>query len=140
MRMKTWMRVLTLILALLMSCGILSLMGCTVTDTDPEPDPEPKPEPNPEPDPVEIPFTDVKANWYYTEPILWALEKGITTGTGPDTFTPDAPCTRAQVVTFLWRAMGQPQAFGAEAFTDLEKGSWYEDAVVPWLPTVKALA
>ena len=74
-------------------------------------------------------FADVPAGVWYEAPVAWAVEKGVTTGTSSDTFSPDQPCTRAQVVTFLWRAMGQPQAFGAEAFTDVEKGSWYEDAV-----------
>lgn len=74
-------------------------------------------------------FADVSAGAWYAAPVAWAVEKGVTTGTSETAFSPDQSCTRAQVVTFLWRAMGQPQAFGAEAFTDVEKGSWYEDAV-----------
>ena len=74
-------------------------------------------------------FTDVPAGAWFAEPVAWAVEQGITTGTSAETFSPDQACTRAQVVTFLWRAMGQPQAFGAAEFTDVEKGSWYEDAV-----------
>ena len=74
-------------------------------------------------------FSDVPAGAWYAAPVAWAVEKNVTTGTSETIFSPDQSCTRAQVVTFLWRAMGQPQAFGAEAFTDVEKGSWYEDAV-----------
>ena len=54
------------------------------------------------------PFADVPADSFYYEPVLWALENGITTGASATTFNPDGPCLRAQVVTFLWRAEGQP--------------------------------
>ena len=53
-------------------------------------------------------FSDVPADSFYYEPVLWALENGITTGTSATTFNPDGPCLRAHVVTFLWRAEGQP--------------------------------
>ena len=53
-------------------------------------------------------FSDVPADSFYYEPVLWALENGITTGASATTFNPDGPCLRAQVVTFLWRAEGQP--------------------------------
>ena len=49
------------------------------------------------------PFTDVKTNAYYTDAVLWAVKEGITKGTSNTTFSPDADCTRAEIVTFLWR-------------------------------------
>ena len=76
-----------------------------------------------------VPFADVPAGAWFEAPARWAAEKGITVGTSATAFSPDAPCTRAQVVTFLWRAMGQPQVFGAELFTDVERDSWYEEAL-----------
>ena len=54
---------------------------------------------------LDDPFTDVASDQYYTEPVLWAVEKGITKGAGPDKFSPDSTCTRAQIVTFLSRDM-----------------------------------
>ncbi|MBR2048177.1 MAG: S-layer homology domain-containing protein, partial [Oscillospiraceae bacterium] len=51
------------------------------------------------------PFTDVASGIYYYQPVLWAVENGITSGTSATTFAPDNPCTRAQVVTFLYRAL-----------------------------------
>ena len=52
-------------------------------------------------------FTDVPTDAYFFQPVLWALDKGVTTGTGEGVFSPDATCTRAQVVTFLYRALGE---------------------------------
>ena len=57
---------------------------------------------------IDNPFRDVKDEDYFHDPVLWAVRKGITEGTGEDTFSPDEPCTRAQVVTFLWRTAGCP--------------------------------
>ena len=54
------------------------------------------------------PFADVKSGEYYYDAVLWAVERGITNGSSDTQFSPDASCTRAQVVTFLWRALGQP--------------------------------
>jgi hypothetical protein len=51
---------------------------------------------------------DIPSNAYYYSPVQWAVRQGITAGTGDGTFSPDAPCTRAQVVTFLWRVNGSP--------------------------------
>lgn len=60
----------------------------------------------------------------------WAVEQGITGGTGDGKFSPDAPCTRAQMATFLWRAAGSPApASNVSAFTDVPEGSWYAKAV-----------
>ena len=64
----------------------------------------------PEPGESENSFVDVAPDAYYYKAVLWAVEQGITLGTGPDRFSPDAPCTRGQAVTFLWRAAGSPKA------------------------------
>ena len=68
---------------------------------------------SPEPKTASNPFTDVAANAYYCKAVLWAVENGITTGTSATTFSPGAPCTRAQGVTFLWRANGRKAASAA---------------------------
>ena len=74
------------------------------------------------------PFRDVSGSSYYYESVLWAVEKNITSGTSANMFSPDAPCTRGQVVTFLWRAMNRP-AGGSASFSDVSGGSFYADAV-----------
>lgn len=74
-------------------------------------------------------FTDVPANAYYADAVAWAVTNGITGGTAENTFSPDAPCTRAQVVTFLWRAMGSPEPRSAGTFTDVNASSYYAKAV-----------
>ena len=75
-------------------------------------------------------FVDVKPDAYYAEPVAWAVEKGITTGTSETTFSPNDPCTRAQVVTFLWRAMGSPEVmYGTDLFTDVKPDAYYFKAV-----------
>ena len=75
-------------------------------------------------------FTDVPAGAYYEEAVGWAVDKGITKGTSDSTFTPDGVCTRAQAVTFLWRAAGSPAAkAGSLPFADVKAGSYYDDAV-----------
>ena len=76
------------------------------------------------------PFTDVAPGAYYYDAVLWAVEKGITSGTSATTFSPNAPCTRAQVVTFLWRYFGQPPMAGTNPFTDVKSGEYYRDAVL----------
>ncbi|MBE6855528.1 MAG: S-layer homology domain-containing protein [Ruminococcus sp.] len=107
-------------------------------DEEPEPtpdsDPEPTPEPTPTPDPVPVvpvnPFNDVAERDYYYDAVLWAVSEGVTSGQTATTFAPLMDCTRAQVVTFLWRAAGCPKPVGAgNAFTDVESGSYYEKAV-----------
>ena len=78
----------------------------------------------PEPTLTSESFTDVDQNnpdHYFYKPVLWALEKGITNGTSDTTFEPDATCTNAHILTFLWRGVGSPNKTGA--------GEWYEDAV-----------
>ena len=84
----------------------------------------------PEPKQTTNPFTDVKTSDYYYKPVLWAVEQGVTLGTSGTTFSPDAPCTRAHVVTFLWRAEGQPDAGGANPFADVPAGQYYTSAVL----------
>jgi len=54
-------------------------------------------------------FTDIKSDDYFSEPVAWAVEQGITNGTGASTFSPNQTCTRAQILTFLWRAAGSPE-------------------------------
>jgi len=76
-------------------------------------------------------FTDVDAAAYYAIPVEWAWMNGITAGTTATTFSPASPCTRAQVVTFLYRAAGSPTVrTDRNPFKDVEKGSWYYDAVL----------
>lgn len=80
---------------------------------------------------LENPFTDVSENAYYYDPVLWAVHNGITEGTSETTFSPDAPCTRAQIVTFLWRAAGEPAPSGEDnPFIDLEKDEYHYNAVL----------
>ena len=76
------------------------------------------------------PFRDVPTDAYYYEAVKWAQKKGITGGIGNDLFGPYQPCTRAQIVTFLWRAAGSPEPEGTAAgMTDVAAGSYYEKAV-----------
>ena len=76
------------------------------------------------------PFVDVPENAFYYDAVLWAVEAGITTGISPDHFNPTGQCNRAQVVTFLWRAMGEPEATNTEnPFSDVPAGAFYYGAV-----------
>ena len=76
------------------------------------------------------PFRDVSIDAYYYEAVKWAQKKGITGGIGDGLFGPNQPCTRAQIVTFLWRAAGSPEPKGTAAgMTDVAAGSYYEKAV-----------
>lgn len=77
-----------------------------------------------------ISFSDVSASAYYYDAVKWAVENDVTSGTSATTFSPDASCTRAQMVTFLWRANGSPRAAGANPFTDVQAGAYYYDAVL----------
>ena len=77
------------------------------------------------------PFTDVKNGTYYYEAVLWAVEKGITAGTSTTTFSPDDTCTRAQIVTFLWRYEGQPAPTTANnPFADVKESAYFAKAVL----------
>ena len=76
-------------------------------------------------------FEDVPEDAYFAPAVQWALDNGVTTGTSSTTFSPDATCTRGQVVTFLWRASGCPEPeAGSCPFTDVAPGSYYEKAVL----------
>ncbi len=87
--------------------------------------------PTPTPAETENPFTDVKTGSYYYDAVLWAVEQGVTAGTSATTFSPDDGCTRAQVVTFLWRAAGQPEpTSSANPFADVAAGTYYYKAVL----------
>lgn len=77
----------------------------------------------------ENPFTDVADDSYYANAVIWAVGDGITSGTTATTFTPNAPCTRAQAVTFLWRAAGSPEPAGMSSFADVPADSYYAKAV-----------
>lgn len=78
------------------------------------------------------PFIDVPRGQYYHDPVLWAAEKGITGGTSANTFSPSNQCTRAQIVTFLWRAAGSPSPVTTDSpFTDVaDKSAFYYNAVL----------
>ena len=84
---------------------------------------------SPEPTATENPFTDVRADSYYYQAVLWAVEEGITTGVTDSTFAPDAACTRAQAAMLLWRAQGSPQTSQSHAFRDVAEDAYYADAV-----------
>lgn len=74
-------------------------------------------------------FVDVKANDYFYDAVLWAAQKGITSGTDDEHFSPNQPCTRAQIVTFLWRAAGSPVVNYAMNMTDAPADAYYAEAV-----------
>ena len=76
-----------------------------------------------------IVFTDVKSSDYFADAVQWAVEQGITNGTGATQFSPNASCTRGQMVTFLWRAAGSPAAAGESPFTDILPSDYFYDAV-----------
>ena len=79
----------------------------------------------------ENPFTDVPEGSFFIDPVLWAVEKGITTGTTATTFSPNGECQRAAVVTFLWRAAGSPEPTSTEnPFKDVNEGDFYYKAVL----------
>ena len=75
------------------------------------------------------PFSDVSTSAYYYEAIKWAAENGITGGVGNSLFAPNQPCTRAQIVTFLWRAAGSPVVNYLMPFTEVDEGAYYAEAV-----------
>ena len=83
----------------------------------------------PEPATTDNPFTDVDPSSAFYKAILWAAESGITAGTSDTTFSPGNPCTRAHVVTFLWRSQGKPDASGAAPLADSFPQGYYTDAV-----------
>lgn len=74
-------------------------------------------------------FSDVADNAYYAKAVDWAVENGITSGTSSSTFSPNSTCTRAQIITFLWRASGSPEPVGTISVDDAKPGSYYYKAV-----------
>ena len=74
-------------------------------------------------------FTDVHAEDYYYDAVLWAAQKGITGGMSDTLFAPNAACTRAQIVTFLWRAAGSPEPKALSSFADVPADAYYAKAV-----------
>ena len=77
-----------------------------------------------------MPFTDVPVGSYYYDAVLWAVENGITKGTSDTTFSPNMTCSRAQIVTFLWRSEKSPTAGTANPFADVKSTAYYADAVL----------
>ena len=75
-------------------------------------------------------FSDVSADAYYAEAVRWAVSQGITKGTSDTTFSPNAACTRAQIVTFLWRSQKSPASDGVNPFTDVAADAYYANAVL----------
>jgi len=84
----------------------------------------------PEPTTTENPFKDVAETDFFYKAVLWALENEITTGLTTTTFAPYATASRSQIVTFLWRAEGKPEANAENPFTDVADNAWYHDAVI----------
>ena len=76
-----------------------------------------------------ITFSDVSSGAYYEEAVRWAVEKGVTTGTTATTFSPSAPCTRAQLAAFLWRLAGEPESTQDLTFTDVRADAWCAKAL-----------
>ena len=111
--------------------GVYTITNTGSVTTDPVVPVTPAQKPQEQrPDAEKNPFADVKEGQYYYEAVLWAAEKKITSGLTAESFGPEASCTRAQLITFLHRAMGSPAPKGdASAFADVEAGSYYEAAV-----------
>lgn len=85
---------------------------------------------SPAPDGTESPFLDVSADAWYAEAVLWAWENGLTEGVDAESFAPDRACTRAQIVTFLWRLEGSPEPISTvTGFADVPARAWYAKAV-----------
>ena len=85
---------------------------------------------SPAPKSTTMPFTDIPTGSYYYNAVLWAVENDITKGTSGSTFSPDAICSRAQIITFLWRSEKSPAAGTANPFVDVKSTAYYADAVL----------
>ncbi len=86
---------------------------------------------SPEPNTMNNPFTDVKSSDYFYKPVLWAVENGITSGTSATTFSPYNACTRGQVMTFLWKALGSPEPNTMNnPFTDVKSNDYFYKPVL----------
>ena len=111
----------------------------TTTET-PSDNPSEEPSDTPADDPADrpsdelsdvTPFTDVQSSDYFFDPVKWAVQNQITSGTTSTTFSPDENCSRAQMVTFLWRAAGSPEPASADnPFTDVKEDAYYYKAVL----------
>ena len=84
---------------------------------------------SPAPEGSDMIFEDVADDAYYRDAVLWAVENGITSGTSDTTFSPDRECTRAQIVSFLWRYEGMPRTVTERKFDDVKRGAYYENSV-----------
>ncbi|WP_374220594.1 S-layer homology domain-containing protein [Oscillibacter sp. CU971] len=73
----------------------------------------------------ELVFTDVKKSDYFADAVLWAVENNITAGTSKTTFSPSTTCSKAQILTFLWRANGSPDPTAANPFTDIKPADYF---------------
>ena len=105
-----------------------SVSPSAAPSASPSANPSNSPSPNPSTKPN---FTDVPAKQYYTEPVIWAVEKGITSGIGGGKFGPENSCTRGQIVTFLWRAAGSPDPVSsANPFSDVKPSDYFYNAVL----------
>ena len=85
---------------------------------------------SPAPSSTEMPFADVPTDAYYYNAVLWAVENGITGGTSTTTFSPDAPCSRGQIVAFLWRSKQSPMVAAENPFMDVNAADYYHNAVL----------
>lgn len=85
---------------------------------------------SPAPSSTEMPFADVPTDAYYRNAVLWAVENSITGGTSATTFSPDAPCSRGQIVAFLWRSKQSPMVAAENPFMDVNAADYYHDAVL----------
>ena len=84
----------------------------------------------PEPVSANNPFTDVADDAWYAKAVLWAVENGITAGISADAFGPNQTCTRAQIVTFLYAAVGKPAVNGSSDFVDVANADWFVKPVL----------
>ena len=77
-------------------------------------------------------FSDVKDGDYFAEPVAWAVQQGITNGTSATTFSPNQTCTRAEILTFLWRAAGSPESvmFLINPYLDISEDTYYYQAAL----------
>ena len=106
--MKQTKRLVALVLAFVMALGVIPVVTAASN-----------------------PFSDVKAGAYYYDAVLWAVENNVTAGTSASTFSPNATCTRAQIVTFLWRSSGQPEPLSSNCpFSDVKSNEYYYKAAL----------
>ena len=107
------------------------LEGTVVLDENAIPTPTPTPTPEPTPEPWVNPFEDVEEGKWYYDAVAWGSQNGVVDGLNETTFGTKVNCTRAQIITFIWRAEGEPEAESAEyTFKDVEEGKYYFDAML----------